>query len=53
VIPKCQYDTLERRRYIKFSTMLSREGGTEISLPRFREEVVHKFQYQALEAGWY
>ena len=67
VVPNFQYQALEGGRYINFSTTLSRgrrwylnfvtivsrEGGTEISLLYSREEVVLKFQYQALEGLWY
>jgi len=54
VVHKLQYHALERKTVVpNFVTMLSREGGTKISLPYSREEVVLKFQYQALEGLWY
>jgi len=53
VVLRFRYHALEGRWYLNLSTKLSREGGTEISVPCSREEVVHKFLYQALEEGWY
>jgi len=51
MVPKFGYYGRKAGWYLNFNTIVEREGGTQISIPRSRRRLVHKFECQPLKGS--